>query len=300
MVKLGIIGLGHMGGYHAKISMSLPDVSLVGIADPNKEHWQKIDNHSIAFESSYHQWLDQVDAVIIAVPTDYHYEIAKECLKAQKHVLIEKPLTKTVAQAQELFDLATQHNCTLHVGHVERFNSAMRQLPSLINDPYLIETHRMGPYTPRPQKDSVILDLMIHDIDLILNIVDAPISYVHVIGNKVTTINDDIAVVQIKFKNGTLANMVSSRASQIKQRTMGIHQKDSFISIDFTTQDITCHSPVDESTPCIEKYMKGNPLEHEIQYFIDAIISGQNRRNPTQDIKALQVVFDIEKQLSSL
>jgi Predicted dehydrogenases and related proteins len=175
MVKLGVIGLGHMGGYHALACTTLPQLQLIGIADPNEKNWEKVSSLNIIKTKDFRELLEHVDAVIIAVPTDLHYQIAKVCLEHKKHILLEKPLTKNIEQAEELFKLAALHNIALHVGHVERFNGAVQELKKLINKPYLIESCRIGPFNPRVQNDSVVLDLMIHDLDIIVNLINSPI-----------------------------------------------------------------------------------------------------------------------------
>lgn len=311
MIKLGVIGLGKMGGYHASVCSTLPQVTLVGVADYDVKTWDKVKNPNTLKTQDYREWLDLVDGVIIAVPTDYHYEVTKECLKKGKHVLLEKPLTRTLDEAIELFALAKQHELALHVGHVERFNGAVQELKKIIDQPYLIESHRMGPFAPRVQQDSVILDLMIHDLDIILNLIDSPVKTINQHVSNVYTQNGDIATVQLIFENGVIANIISSRASQIKKRTMTIHQKDAHISLDFTTQDIAIHrratTSVDVGADQL-KYKqesmvehlfiyKDNPLKLEVENFTNAIKTKQNLSNADKDLIALKITFDIEKQL---
>jgi len=282
MVRLGIIGLGHMGGYHANACTLIPNIELVGIADISTETWSKVKIKNIIKTGDYRKWIDKVDAAIIAVPTEFHYDIAKDCLNRGKHILLEKPLTKTIEQARELFRIAKQKNLSLHVGHVERFNGAVQELKNVVHNPYLIECHRIGPFSSRVQKDSVVLDLMIHDLDIILNLVEAEPQSISAIGNKIKTDQGDIAIVQIKFDNGVLANIVSSRVSQIKKRSMSIHQPDSFIHLDFSTQDIAIHSNTHESVKIGSKALRyrqegtvkrlfvynENPLKLEIEHFM--------------------------------
>lgn len=311
MIKVGIIGLGRMGGYHASVCSQLTSLSLIGVADPHDATWKKIKNDKVIKAHDYKSWIDIVDAVIIALPTEFHYEVAKDCLQRGKHVLLEKPLTKTLEEAKELFNLAQKNKLALHVGHVERFNGAIQELKKIINRPFLIESHRMGPFSPRVQNDSVILDLMIHDLDIILNLVDSPIKKLTTNAKKVYTDSCDIASVNILFENGTMANIVSSRASQIKKRTMSIHQKDEFISLDFGTQDIEIHRNANSSVQISSdrlKYKQAGTVEHlfvykdnalklEVEHFIDAIKKKENLHNAEQDLIALNVIFDIEKQL---
>jgi len=309
LVKVGIIGLGHMGGYHGSICSTLNNVELTAIADPTIKNWSKIKSSKVIKTKSYKEWIDSVDAVIIAVPTEMHFDIAKECLLKNKHVLLEKPLTKTVEQAKELFKIAKENKVVLHVGHVERFNGAVQELKKIVQDPYLIECHRIGPFSNRPQKDSVVLDLMIHDLDIVLNLVNSPITSISSIGNKIETSKGDIAVVQIKFENGVLSNIVSSRVAQVKRRTMSVHQKDCFILLDFTTQDISIHSHITDSVKVGSKQLKykqegtvqrlfvykDNPLKLEIENYIKAIRSAKRTLQPEQDMIALKLALEIEK-----
>jgi len=309
MIKFGIIGLGHMGGYHLSASRLLQGAQVVAVADQKEKNLLKAKDKNIITSHDYNEWIDQVDAVIIAVPTNLHYKIAKDCLSKGKHVLLEKPITKNLAEATELFEIAQTQNKALHIGHVERFNGAIQELKKIIKDPFLIESHRIGPFVSRVQQDSVIIDLMIHDLDLIINLVDAPVKNINVTANKIKTDMSDLAVVQLLFENGTIANVVSSRVSQTKQRSMLIHQQNEFIKLDFTTQDIAIHkNPSDsvkigknqlnykqEST--IERLFvyKDNPLKLEIEHFINAIADNQNLFDAKQDLAALQVTLKIEE-----
>lgn len=311
MIKLGIIGLGHMGGYHASVSNNLSTVQLVGIADPSEKNREKIKGATVLKSESYTDWIDAVDAVIIAVPTGMHHAIAADCIKRGKHVLLEKPLTNNLVDAQDLVALAQQHNTTLHVGHIERFNGAIQELKKIIHEPLLIECHRMGPFVSRVAGDSVVLDLMIHDIDLVLSIVDSPVVSVAAQGTKVHSASCDIAHAQIKFANGTVASIVSSRASQVKKRSMAVHQKNEYLHLDFTTQDISIHRHASSSVQVSNdqvKYrqegtvehlfvFKDNPLKLEIEHFLKSVASGDNKVNPSQDLKALEITFEIERLL---
>lgn len=311
---MGIIGLGHMGGYHASICLNNPGIKLMGIADPHPENWAKIKDESVIKTNNFLEWIDTVDAVIIAVPSRAHYTVAKECLSRGKHILIEKPITKSLAEARELFDLAHQKNLTLHVGHVERFNGAVQELKKIIDAPYLIEAHRIGPFAPRVQRDTVVLDLMIHDVDLILNLVNSPVKQVNVVGSVVKSQLCDIATAQIEFENGSLAHIVSSRASQIKKRVMSIHQADAFIELDFTTQDLSIHRHASSSAKVndqevryrqegtIERLFvyKDNPLKLEIEHFIRSIQTGNNRTQADQDLTALAVTLTIEEAVTKV
>lgn len=311
MLKLGVIGLGHMGGYHASNTLSIQNAQLCAIADHSETNWQKIKAAQVIKTHDFREWIDLVDGVIIAVPTAAHYEVAKECLKRSKHVLLEKPLTSTIQQAEELMTLAQKSGCALHVGHVERFNGAIQELKKIIDKPMLIECHRMGPFSPRVQKDSVVLDLMIHDLDLVLNIVNSPVKSLSAHGTKVYTDSCDVAAVTITFENGTVASIVSNRVSQVKMRTMAVHQKNEYMLLDFTTQDLTIHRHASSSVhvgtdqlkyrqeSSIERVFvyKDNPLKLEIEHFIKSVKSGTDLVKPDQDLSALQTTFEIERLL---
>ncbi|MBU1008233.1 Gfo/Idh/MocA family oxidoreductase [Candidatus Dependentiae bacterium] len=311
MVKLGIIGLGHMGAYHASVCATIPTIELVAIADPNEKNWAKVRSGKVEKTKSFRDWIDNVDGVIIAVPTSLHYEVAKTCLERNKHLLLEKPLTKNLDQAKDLFAIASSRNLTLHAGHVERFNGAVQELKKLIHKPYLIESHRIGPFAARAVNETVVLDLMIHDLDIISNLVNAPVAKIHVIENKIKSNLSDIAAVQIQFENQTLANIISSRISHIKRRTMCIHQEGAFIELNFTTQDISIHRHTTASVNIGHNQMKykqeatveqlfvykDNPLKLEIEHFVQSIKTGKNRTNATKDLDALRLTLEIEKAL---
>ncbi|MBM3886381.1 Gfo/Idh/MocA family oxidoreductase [Candidatus Dependentiae bacterium] len=311
MIKLGIIGLGRMGTYHASVCTMLPSIKLVGIADLNQDNLAKIKSTDIVRTTDYRELLPLVDAVIIALPTDLHYEVAKDALKMGVHVLIEKPLTRTIAQAEELFELAIQKNLTLHVGHVERFNGALQELKKIIQTPFLIEMQRVGPFNARVAADSVVLDLMIHDLDLVLNLVPSKLAYFHASGRKIHSENCDIASVQLGFENGTLATIFSSRASQIKNRSMAIHQAQEYIHLNFTTQDLAIHRGTSSSIQVGQDQLrykqealiehlfvyKDNPLKLEIEHFINTIKSGSQHNQPIEDTAALRLTFAIEERL---
>lgn len=315
MIRLGVIGLGKMGGYHASICSqlhSLQAIKLVGVADTNEANFKKIISPTVIKSKNYNDWIDNVDAVVVAVPTDFHYKVVKDCLNRGKHVLVEKPITKNLAEAEELINLAKQSGLTLHIGHVERFNGAVQELKKIINQPLMIEIHRMGPFDARVSKDSVVLDLMIHDLDLILQFIDSPVKSLSAQGQKVYSNSCDIASVQIGFGNGVFAHLTASRASQIKKRTMEIHQKNEYILLDFTTQDISIHRQTNSSTQIIgieqlnykqeslvERVFvyKDNPLKLEIEYFLNSIKNKTNQIHPEQNLTAIRLTFEIEKML---
>ena len=238
-VSAGVIGVGRMGQYHSAVYSELFFVDLVGIVDINEERGKSISKQfKTAYFSDFHEIIDKVDAVSIAVPTAFHYPIAKEFLSQGVNVLLEKPITNDFDQAVELFKLAKENNCTLHIGHVERFNGVVQELKKIVHEPLLIESRRMGPFQSRVEDDSVVMDLMIHDLDIILNLVESEVLDLHVMGRSVFTEREDFASVQIKFANSCISNIIASRVTQNKIRTMAISQKDAYLNLDFTDQEI--------------------------------------------------------------
>src|SRR5215831_13211274 len=241
-MRAGVVGAGHMGQYHILVFAELWDVELVGIVDTDQSTVARLaaQYDSQAF-SSHRDLVGKVDVVSIAVPTPLHFDVAKECLEAGISVLVEKPLTPTLEEARELFRIARQRNVVLHVGHVERFNGAVQELRKIVASPILVESRRLGPFVPRVQHDTVVMDLMIHDIDIVLGLVDSEIREVMATGARVHSDRPDVANVQIVFENGALAMITGSRATEQKIRTLAITQPDAYIFLNYTDKDIQLH-----------------------------------------------------------
>jgi predicted dehydrogenase len=233
-LKIGIVGVGKLGNYHCRALASLGDNNLAGVHDIDQARQAEIANtyRCPAFDS-YDDLLNHVDAVGIAVPTTCHLEVAKCALECGKDVFIEKPITTTVAEAEELVDYAEKRGLIIQVGHIERFNPAIRCLEQSQLEPMFIESHRLAPFDPRGTDVAVVLDLMIHDIDIILSLVKSPVKKVDANGVAVVSDEADIANARIQFENGCVANVTASRISQRKMRKMHLFQKESYISIDF-------------------------------------------------------------------
>ena len=315
MLKMGLIGLGRMGRYHLNLYDEIPNLNLTSICDSNEiilnEVLERID---VFGTTDYRELMDKVDAVTIAAPTKYHYEIAKFCLEAGKHVLVEKPITTNLKQAEELFNIAESNDLILNIGHVERFNGAVQELRNIIDEPYLIESRRVGPYVERMKNDSIVLDLMIHDIDIILNMVNKNVVDIQATGSSVYSKLPDFANVSIVFENYCVANILVSRVTQKKDRTMSISQEDAFISLDYTSQDINIfrkgHSQhifgnkelryKNEYT--LERLFvyKDNPLKMEIKHFIECIADGDKRMVSVQnELRSLEIALKIDDLLKS-
>jgi predicted dehydrogenase len=247
-VKIGLIGVGKLGGYHSKALSLLPDVELVGVydLDPDRTKEVAVNADCKAFESE-DALLDAVDAVGIIVPTTFHLETARRALERGKPVFVEKPISSTVSEAEELVTLAQKLNLPLQVGHIERFNPAIRALNGHSIRPMFVESHRLAPFDPRGTDVAVVLDLMIHDIDIILSLVDSKV--VKIDANGVAVVSDqlDIANARIQFENGCVANVTASRISQKKMRKMRLFQRDSYVSVDFLQRSTELFKLVDSS-----------------------------------------------------
>lgn len=280
-IKTAVIGVGYLGRFHAQKHKSIDSCELVAVCDANAEvasrvaHELKVDSYS-----DYTQLKDKVQAVSIVATTSKHYEIAKFFLENYTHVFLEKPMTVTSEEAQELCDLSKKNNLKLQVGHIERFNPALVSAKEKLKKPLFIECHRLAAFNPRGADVSVILDLMIHDLDVILSLVDSPIKSVAAVGTPVVTKTLDIANARVEFESGAVANITSSRVSENAQRKFRVFQKDQYLSIDFGRGDVQLITktgeftgsdvPIDKQNWSLEK---GDALLLETQSFIDAILN---------------------------
>jgi predicted dehydrogenase len=297
-IKVAVIGVGHLGQYHAKIYSSLKDVELVGISDINKSRADEIaKRYKTKAFYDYRNLQGKIDAASIAVPTKQHYIIAKTLIKANIHVLIEKPITENLKQANELIRLAKKHHVLLQVGHIERFNSAVRALKKIITYPQFIECHRLGAFQPRGIDVGVVLDLMIHDIDIILHLVKSNIKKCEAVGVKVLSEHEDIANVRLVFKNGTVCNITASRISQERVRKIRIFQKDTYISLDYVNQEAKIYQKKNKSIlkQSID-IKKQEPLNEELKSFIACVRSNKTPLVSGEDARtALKVALNIIK-----
>jgi predicted dehydrogenase len=241
-VRAGIVGAGHMGQYHILVYAELRDVELVGVVDVDAGRSsaiaQRYDTQSF---TDYRDLIGKVDVASVAVPTEQHFHVARELLEAGISVLVEKPITPTLGEARELYAVARRTGTVLHVGHVERFNGAVKALREIVDRPLLVESRRLGPFVPRVQKDSVVIDLMIHDIDIVLALVDSRPRRIAAAGASIHSVLADVASVQIWFEGGTIATITASRATEEKIRTLAITQPDAYITLDYQDQDIQIH-----------------------------------------------------------
>jgi predicted dehydrogenase len=234
MLKVAVFGTGHLGKFHLNNWKEIKEIDLVGFYDPNDETAAEIsEKYHLTRYTDPDKLIDQSDAVDIIAPTNFHFELCEKAIRKGKHVFVEKPLANTMAEAKELVKLVKESNIKLQVGHVERFNPAYLAAQAVSLNPMFIEVHRLAQFNPRGTEVSVILDLMIHDIDIILSIVKSEVKNISASGVAVMTDTPDIANVRIEFDNGCVANLTSSRISMKKMRKVRLFQKDAYIGIDF-------------------------------------------------------------------
>ena len=286
LVKVGVVGVGSLGQHHARNYKDLPDCELVGVVDTDRRAATKIASRcdcQAFFE--YSTLYEMVDAVSIVVPTEIHYPIAKDFLEHGVHVLVEKPITQEVSEARALIDLARAKDCILQVGHIERFNKAVIRLREILTRPAFIESHRLGPYDPRVRDIGVVLDLMIHDIDIVLRIVDSPLATIDAVGVPILSGREDIANARLGFENGCTANLTVSRVTPSKMRKIRIFQPDTYISLDYQKQSMEIYSRErienpGEGEPAAQivrkkiRLKREEPLKAELSHFIACVRDG--------------------------
>jgi predicted dehydrogenase len=306
-IRTAVIGVGYLGRYHAQKYAALESSELVAVVDIDPDTAANVaeECNTVAL-SDYHELLGKVDAVSIVVPTQLHHQVAKAFLENGIHVLLEKPITVTVAEADTLIEIARRKRRVLQVGHLERFNSAVLALDGVIKNPQFIESHRLAPFNLRGSDVNVVLDLMIHDIDIMQKLVGSPIVSIDAKGGAVLTKMHDIANARIKFENGCVANVTASRVSMKPQRKMRIFQPDAYISIDFQDKVLSIHRKGEkEIFPGIPEiiseesiFENSDAIMAEIRAFLDAIrndslppVTGEDGR------EALKTAIDISEQL---
>lgn len=312
--RAGVVGVGHMGQYHALVYAELWDVDLVGVADMDAERAAAVARHfdTRAF-ADHRDLIGKVDVVSVAVPTEQHYHVARDLLEAGIGVLVEKPIAPTLEEAHELFAIARRSGAALQVGHVERFNGAVQELRKIVERPILVESRRLGPFVPRVQKDTVVMDLMIHDLDIVLGLVASPPRRLAAFGAAVHSEVTDVANVQICFESGTIATLTASRATEEKIRTLAITQPDAYVVLDYLVQDIQIHRrAAQESMPNRESIRyrqasfvehlfvhKENPLKLEILNLVRTVrrlAAGEPvALAEAEDIRSLAMALEIER-----
>jgi predicted dehydrogenase len=310
-IRTAVIGVGYLGKFHAEKFDVLPNSKLVAVCDICEERCYTIArHHNVEPILDYTKLLHKVDAVSIAVPTSLHYPIAKFFLAKGVHVLLEKPIASTVAEAQSLIDIAQEKRVVFQIGHLERFNCVLVALDTVLDNPRFIESIRLAPFKPRGTDINVILDLMIHDIDIIQRIVGSPISHIHANGASVLSSHIDIANVRLQFANGCVANVTASRVSFKVERKLRIFQHDAFISLDLHNKKLAIHRKgISEMFPGIpeiiseeQAYEQGDALLDEISAFLHSIQSNSPPVVTGEDGKralgtAIEIVHIVTEQL---
>lgn len=315
-MRAGVVGAGHMGQYHILVYAELWDVDLVGVVDVDESKVARLAaQYDTQGFTDYRELFGKVDVVSVAVPTPLHFPIARAFIEAGIGVLVEKPMAPTLAEARELFRIARERNVVLHVGHVERFNGAVQELHKIVVNPILIESRRLGPFIPRVQHDTVVMDLMIHDIDIVLGLVDAEIRRVVAAGARVYSAQPDVANVQLVFDNGAIANITASRATEQKIRTLAITQPDAYIFLNYADQDIQIHRRAAaeyvlnresiryKQESFVEHLFvhKENPLKLEILHLLNAVRearrTGRVDLSEQEDVRSLAVALAIEEMI---
>lgn len=239
MLKIGVLGAGHLGKIHIKCILGLDNYQLMGFYDPNRTTAEKVAKEfNIRSFDSIHQLINEVDVVDIVTPTVSHFECASETLKSSKHVFIEKPVVATPAEARALIEIAKEAGVKVQVGHVERFNPAFMAAEEYITNPMFIETHRLAQFNPRGLDVPVVLDLMIHDIDIVLSVVKSEVKKISASGVAIVSDTPDIANARIEFDNGCVANLTASRISLKNMRKSRFFQRDAYIAVDFLTKQL--------------------------------------------------------------
>ncbi len=318
MLKVGVIGAGHLGKFHLNNWAVIEGVQLIGFCDTDDDNAAKVsEKYKLKRFEDVEKLIDACDAIDIVAPTTFHFQLCEAAIKKGKHVFVEKPLANTMDEARELVKLAKEANIKFQVGHVERFNPAFLTLKDYDLQPMFIEVHRLAQFNPRGTDVSVILDLMIHDIDIILSLVKSNVNYISANGVAVMSDTPDIANVRIEFDNGCVANLTSSRISMKKMRKMRVFQKDAYIGIDFLekkTEIIKLNTPGDINVftfdietnhgkktiaianPVIKEV---NAIKMELEEFRNAIVNNTNTPVSAVDgFRAMEVAHQILDKIS--
>ena len=298
-VNISLIGIGRMGQFHLNVINQINSINLSGIYDSDEKHLNEISSkYNINKFGSLDEAIDKCDAVIIASPTKFHFDIAKKSIQKGKHVLVEKPMTENFIQAEELETMVKEKNIIFQVGHVERFNGAVQELHHIIENPYLIEARRLAPFTPRITDVGVVFDIMIHDLDIVTSLVKKPLIRFSASGKRIKTKNEDIASALLEFEGNTIATISASRVTQEKIRTLSISSEEAHFILDYATQDITIHRQAASQSKIktsiginytqesiIERVFihRDNPLKLEDEHFANCILGKDKKLVSIED-----------------
>jgi predicted dehydrogenase len=306
-LRVGVVGVGYLGKFHAEKYARMEGVKLAGVVDIIPERAESVAKRlGTEFFADYRDLIDKVDAVSIVVPTPFHFSISRDFLENNVDVLIEKPITETLEEADALIEIADSHGPIIQVGHLERFNPAVIALREVVDRPLFIESHRLSVFKERGTEVDVVLDLMIHDIDIILNFVRSELGSIHAAGVPVISSRVDVANVRLVFENGCVANITASRISLKNMRKIRIFQKDTYVSVDYANNDITIirkdgkgtELPIPGMSLQRTSFEEADSLESELESFVQSVrnreaplVSGRDGRN------ALRVALNIMDQI---
>src|SRR3990167_3617690 len=287
-LKAAVIGTGHLGKEHARIYHLISDVELVAICDLDPSKAELAQQLNTRFVSDFPDILSEIDIASVVTPTSTHYKVARDLLSAGIHTLVEKPVTSRIEEADELIEIAKAKNLTLHVGHLERYNAGFRKIEKISKNVRFLEIHRLGPFSPRINDCGVVLDLMIHDLDLVLQLVKSEIASIDAIGVNVLTPYEDIANVRMKFENKAIADLTASRLTPEAQRKIRIFQEDAYISLDYVAQSAKIFRKRDFPAALFGgkisreevEIQKEEPLKAELQDFVRCVGSGSLNGKP--------------------
>lgn len=295
-LRVGIIGVGYFGTQHARILSYLEKVDFKGVADIDSNKSMVIGNrHSVPYYENFEDMLDEIDAGIVAAPTSEHFYIAEKLLKEGKSVLLEKPMTDTLEQAERLVALAKKNGLILQIGHLERFNPAVEAVKDIVKEPKFIEVQRLGSFSARSLDTNVVLDLMIHDLDIILDLINDEVEVIRSSGIHVLSEKFDIANARLEFKSGCVATLTASRVHQGKVRNLRIFEPTAYYSVDYMDQEVKSF-PLNGRQTDIKtlKIKKEEPLKIELKNFLACIKTGKNRKvSGEEGLRALKLAHKI-------
>ena len=311
-IPVAVIGVGHLGYHHARVYAQMPEAELVAVVDIDAPRAAQV-AQEFDCDASAHldAVLDRVEAVSVVVPTGVHAEVAEPCLRAGKHVLVEKPIAPTLAEADGLLAAAADAGVTLQIGHLERFNGAVQKLREVLTEPLFIEAHRLAPFNPRGTDVDVVRDLMIHDLDIVLSLIDAPLVSLEAVGVPILTSLEDVANARLRFANGCIANLTASRVAPESMRKIRFFQAYTYISLDYQAQEMKVYQvpdgPLDFRNLSGEPFRfehlaldEGEPLQRELQAFLGHVRAGTRPEVTGADGRqALSLALDIVDHMRS-
>jgi len=300
-LRIGVVGVGHIGSNHARLYAEIPSAEFVAVYDIDPLRAAAIGKkYGVTAAGSLEQLAEMIDAASVATPTSSHYQVARPLLNQGKHLLIEKPITDNTKHAGELAELAARNQLILQVGHVERFNPALSALEALLTHPRFIEAHRLSPYPERSTDIGVVLDLMIHDLEVILHLVRSPVQSIDAVGVPVLSASEDIANARLRFENGCVANITSSRISPERMRKIRVFQEDAYLSLDYQNQSGEIYRRAGNRIVREKvEVEREEPLKRELTSFIECASTGREPRvSGFQATAALELAVKITEHLA--